>query len=121
MDNDKRIETIKKILGCRTDNQLASKINSHQPNISRWKKSGFSTATANLIDKLILVIEEQKAVIEDEFLIQQKLDKELNKYVSSITGLDKRVESLEQNSRSFAKISKEINERLGFIEAHLRR
>lgn len=111
MDNYDRIEIIKKFLDCKTDNQLASKINSHQPNISRWKKDGFSSATTNLIDELISVIEKQNDVIED-----YKDNIALNQYVPSIVSLDKRVKRLEESSIDLKKLSEKIDIIFEFVE-----
>jgi hypothetical protein len=46
-------------LGCKTDAELAVRIQSHPPNITRWKKRGFYPILANLVDALLEEIEKK--------------------------------------------------------------
>lgn len=52
-ENKRRVERIKKALGCKTNTALAKRIGSHAPNITRWRKQGFYPSMAGLIDELI--------------------------------------------------------------------
>ena len=52
-DNARRVERIKKALGCKTDAELAERIQSHRPNVTRWKTRGFYPVQANLVDALL--------------------------------------------------------------------
>jgi hypothetical protein len=54
-ENEERVQRIKEMLGCQTDIELAERIKSHPPNITRWKKRGFYPIVANLIDEMIKV------------------------------------------------------------------
>jgi hypothetical protein len=54
-DNEERVQRIKEMLGCQTDTELAERIKSHPPNITRWKRRGFYPIVANLIDEMIKV------------------------------------------------------------------
>ena len=51
--NEKRLVRIKDVLNCKRDKNLADRLESHPPNITRWKKHGFSPSTANLLDALL--------------------------------------------------------------------
>ena len=63
MENEKRIDKIQKLLSCSSISELAKKLNTHQPNVSRWRKKGFYPSTASLIDALLKVIATQKREI----------------------------------------------------------
>jgi transcriptional regulator with XRE-family HTH domain len=54
--NDKRVDRIRKLLGCKTDIDLAARLGTNQPQISRWRHKGLPPSTTALIDSLLGVI-----------------------------------------------------------------
>ncbi len=64
-ENDKRVNRIRRALGCKVDAELASKLSTYQPNISRWRSKGFHPSTALLIDSLLSVIKFLKKEIAE--------------------------------------------------------
>lgn len=63
--NTKRIDKIKGLFSIETDEELATYLNTTQPQISRWRKSGMPTSTKNLIDMLLLFIKRLKRKIRN--------------------------------------------------------
>jgi hypothetical protein len=62
-ENDRRMNRLRRYLGCRTDSELAAKIDAKQPQISRWRTTGFPRSTGELVDKLIKIISKSKREI----------------------------------------------------------
>lgn len=58
--NEKRMLRIRKLLGCKKDTELAKKLKTNQPQISRWRNTGFHESTTILLDHLLLIISRQK-------------------------------------------------------------
>ena len=56
MDNAKRMDRIRRLLGCSTDSELAEKLGTNQPQVSRWRKTGFYGSTQGLVDALLAVV-----------------------------------------------------------------
>ncbi|BBO86729.1 hypothetical protein DSCO28_72950 (plasmid) [Desulfosarcina ovata subsp. sediminis] len=59
--NDDRINKIRRILHVKTDAELSGKLNTNQPQISRWRRVGFARSTEALIDYLIGLIADLKS------------------------------------------------------------
>ena len=59
-ENDKRMDRIRKLLHCKTDVELAEYLETNQPQISRWRNTGFHRSTAKLLDSLLAIISKLK-------------------------------------------------------------
>ena len=62
-DNDRRIKRIRSLLNCDSDVELAKRLDTNQPQISRWRRGGFARSTAALIDALLLIISRRQREI----------------------------------------------------------
>ena len=49
----KRVEALKRRFHCETDQDLADLLHTHQPQISRWKRTGFDPVIEHLVDLLL--------------------------------------------------------------------
>jgi predicted transcriptional regulator len=56
LDPEKRIERIKRLLDCKSDSELARRLELKQPQIARWKRGEFSKSMAMLVDYLLSII-----------------------------------------------------------------
>ena len=59
----KRIDRIRKLLGIRTDIELGAHIGASQPQISRWRNTGFHVTTSKLLDELLKIISKKQKEI----------------------------------------------------------
>lgn len=49
-EHENRIDKLRKLLGCKTDVELAKLLGSHQPQIARWRRGELRKSMASLID-----------------------------------------------------------------------
>lgn len=61
--DQRRINRLKKLMGCNTDVEFAAFLKVNQPQVSRWKSVGFHESTAKIIDHLLSIIADQKKEI----------------------------------------------------------
>ena len=59
----KRIDRIRKLLGFRTDIELGAYLGAKQPQISRWRNTGFHATTSKLLDELLKIITQKQKEI----------------------------------------------------------
>jgi hypothetical protein len=59
-DNDRRMNRIRNLLQCKTDVELAQLLETNQPQISRWRNTGFPHSTAKLLDSLLAIVSKLK-------------------------------------------------------------
>lgn len=64
--NEKRMKRIRKLFGFRTDVELAEFLGAQQPQISRWRNSGFHESTTKLIDELLKIISRHQREINNQ-------------------------------------------------------
>ncbi len=78
IDHNKRLNRIRKLLGLKTDVELADLIEAKQPQLSRWRKAGFSMSTGNLLDELVALISKLKREVtklkKENKSLRQELD-----------------------------------------------
>jgi hypothetical protein len=55
-ENEKRVDRIRRLLGCKSDVELAKKLETQQPQISRWRRGELSKSMVRLIDELVSTI-----------------------------------------------------------------
>ena len=66
MNNRQRIKKIRTLLVCDTDVELAKKLGTNQPQISRWRNVGFhGAATSALVDALLGIISKLMAEVKN--------------------------------------------------------
>lgn len=62
-EHEKRIDKLKRLLGCKTDVELAKLLGSQQPQIARWRRGELRKSMASLIDVLLGAVSKQKREI----------------------------------------------------------
>lgn len=61
--SEKRIDKLRRLLGCKTDVELAKLLGSQQPQIARWRRGELRKSMVSLIDVLIGTVSGQKREI----------------------------------------------------------
>lgn len=83
-NNEKRVKRIRRLLKFKSDTELADYLETKQPQISRWRNTGFHQTTANLIDTLLSIISELQKQLADAKRENKHLKKELQDNFPSV-------------------------------------